>query len=133
VQGYLIPTDGDGPFILAGGGVLIGETLYLNLSGTQKHTDQPNRDTGIMQVQLSKTTLNGTFYSIGRDFNLNDAGPTPYFDSRFQAGTLTLTGSIINLSSNLCYGDFDAPNGDGDVDGSDLVKFAADFGRTDCM
>ena len=28
-----------------------------------------------------------------------------------------------------CQGDFD---GDGDVDGSDLAVFAADFGRTDC-
>ena len=31
--------------------------------------------------------------------------------------------------STLCEGDFD---GDGDVDGSDLAVFAADFGRTDC-
>jgi len=30
----------------------------------------------------------------------------------------------------LCEGDF---NGDGDVDGSDLAVFAADFGRTDCQ
>ena len=30
---------------------------------------------------------------------------------------------------DLCEGDFD---GDGDVDGSDLALFAADFGRTDC-
>lgn len=28
-----------------------------------------------------------------------------------------------------CEGDFDL---DGDVDGSDLAVFAADFGRTDC-
>jgi len=28
-----------------------------------------------------------------------------------------------------CQGDFDE---DGDVDGSDLALFAADFGRTDC-
>jgi hypothetical protein len=31
--------------------------------------------------------------------------------------------------SNICEGDFDS---DGDVDGSDLSIFAADFGRTDC-
>jgi hypothetical protein len=30
---------------------------------------------------------------------------------------------------DVCEGDF---NGDGDVDGSDLAVFAADFGRTDC-
>ena len=29
----------------------------------------------------------------------------------------------------ICEGDFDC---DGDVDGSDLAIFAADFGRTDC-
>jgi hypothetical protein len=31
---------------------------------------------------------------------------------------------------SICKGDFD---GDGDVDGSDLAIFAADFGRTDCV
>ena len=30
---------------------------------------------------------------------------------------------------DICEGDFDE---DGDVDGSDLAVFAADFGRTDC-
>jgi hypothetical protein len=37
------------------------------------------------------------------------------------------TVSIVILE--WCEGDFD---GDGDVDGSDLATFAADFGRTDC-
>jgi parallel beta-helix repeat protein len=32
--------------------------------------------------------------------------------------------------TGLCAGDFEPP--DGDVDGSDLAVFAADFGRTDC-
>jgi hypothetical protein len=36
---------------------------------------------------------------------------------------------FINVKMPLCEGDFD---GDGDVDGSDLAIFAADFGRTDC-
>ena len=33
------------------------------------------------------------------------------------------------ISPNDCLGDFDM---DGDVDGSDLAVFAANFGRTDC-
>ena len=33
------------------------------------------------------------------------------------------------IAGQTCEGDF---NGDGDVDGSDLAVFAADFGRTDC-
>ncbi|MBW2740299.1 MAG: hypothetical protein JRE64_15965, partial [Deltaproteobacteria bacterium] len=36
---------------------------------------------------------------------------------------------ISGIYSNICEGDFDS---DGDVDGSDLAVFAADFGRTDC-
>ena len=36
---------------------------------------------------------------------------------------------FISGPANDCKGDFD---GDGDVDGSDLAVFAADFGRTDC-
>ena len=36
---------------------------------------------------------------------------------------------FISGPANDCEGDFD---GDGDVDGSDLATFAADFGRTDC-
>jgi hypothetical protein len=35
----------------------------------------------------------------------------------------------VYLASRICNGDF---NTDGDVDGSDLAVFAADFGRTDC-
>ena len=37
--------------------------------------------------------------------------------------------SIVVTNIIPCEGDFD---GDGDVDGSDLAVFAADFGRTDC-
>ena len=40
------------------------------------------------------------------------------------------TGAAVELTINsACSGDFDT---DGDVDGSDLAVFAADFGRTDC-
>ena len=37
--------------------------------------------------------------------------------------------NTIGATGIVCDGDFD---GDGDVDGSDLAVFAADFGRTDC-
>ena len=100
MQGYVnIPNDG--PFILAGGGVLIGETLYLTLTGTQQHTDNDWRDTEVIHVQLNKTTLNGTIYNVGNDFNVSSAGLSPIFDNRFAAGTLTLTGTRIVLSPSL--------------------------------
>ena len=39
-------------------------------------------------------------------------------------------GAVVEFSvTTTCSGDFDH---DGDVDGSDLAVFAADFGRTDC-
>jgi hypothetical protein len=52
-----------------------------------------------------------------------------YFDGTL-AG-LPESSDVDALSSGveLCEGDFD---GDGDVDGSDLAVFAADFGRIDC-
>ena len=37
--------------------------------------------------------------------------------------------SVVSITLGSCKGDFD---NDGDVDGSDLAVFAADFGRTDC-
>lgn len=51
---------------------------------------------------------------------------------RIQAGQIYLHGTIdaqLVIMPPPCEGDFD---GDGDVDGSDLAVFAADFGRTDC-
>jgi hypothetical protein len=99
-QGYVDVQD-DGPFILAGGGVLIGDILYLNLTGTQKHTGNDWRDTEILHAQLDKTTLTGTFYSVGQDFDASTAGTTQNFDTRFQAGTLTRTGAPIVLTQGL--------------------------------
>jgi hypothetical protein len=99
-QGYVSLPD-DGPIILAGGGVLVGDILYLNLTCTQKHTENDWRDTEIIHLELDKSTLNGTFYSVGQDFDESTAGTTQDFDSRFQAGTLTRTGSPIVLTQSL--------------------------------
>jgi hypothetical protein len=99
MQGYLILPDGDGPFIMAGGGVLIGETLYLSMAGSQHHTDgSGNRDTTVIHIELNKTTLNGTFYGVGNDFNIS---PDNYgYGDHFAAGTFTRTGDLINLDAN---------------------------------
>jgi len=100
MQGCIILPD-DGPVILAGGGVLIGETLYLNLIATQSHTGSTWRDTGVWQVQLNKTTINGTFYEVGHDFLTSSSGPSRNFGNHFNMGTITLTGTPIVLSSAL--------------------------------
>lgn len=96
-QGYAqIPQDN--PFFLAGGGTLVTlpgattQTLVLTLNTSQLHTDSPGsseRDTGIMHVEINPSTLGGTFYEIGHDFN-RAATPTPSFDPpRFTAGSLS--------------------------------------------
>lgn len=98
VQGYLELPD-DGPVILSGGGALINDTVHLTVIASQKHTDN-NRDTEVMNIQLNKTTLNGTFYSVGNDFDVSTAGNSPEFDTRFSSGTLTLSGSPIIFAAN---------------------------------
>ena len=61
--------------------------------------------------------------------------PSPLMDSNdppYSAGYDLYPGFWYTLEAIFiepCEGDFD---GDGDVDGSDLAVFAADFGRTDC-
>ncbi len=45
-------------------------------------------------------------------------------------GNYQRTGSNPTQTQPKCLGDFEP---DGDVDGSDLAVFAADFGRTDCF
>jgi hypothetical protein len=47
----------------------------------------------------------------------------------YSTGYNTTPWDVEYRDGNDCEGDFD---GDGDVDGSDLALFAADFGRTDC-
>jgi hypothetical protein len=93
MQGYMIVPN-DGLFIFAGGGVLIGETLYLTMAGSQQHSGSSNRDTDVIHIELNKSTLNGTFYGVGNDFNI---GSMSYGD-HFAAGTMSLTGTLINLN-----------------------------------
>ena len=100
MQGYVNAT-GDGPVIFSGGGVLIGETLYLTLAATQQHTSNDWLDTDVIHVQLNRTTLNGTFYGVGHDFKTSSAGPSPFFDSRFTEGTFTLSGPAILLGTSM--------------------------------
>jgi hypothetical protein len=53
----------DGNPIGSGGGILVGNLLYLTLAHSQKHLST-NRETGVTHVELDKATLNGTFYQV---------------------------------------------------------------------
>ncbi len=96
-QGY-VTVGTDGPFIMTGSGVLVGNTLVFTLSESQRHTDTW-RDGGVMHVEIDKNSQIGTFYDIGHDFDTKSS--TRVFDQRYTAGTLTLSGSPIPLSANM--------------------------------
>ncbi len=67
---------------------------------------------------------NPAMYSSGADGGMGYA--------MVQSENVDFQGTVdaVIITKNPCEGDFDT---DGDVDGSDLAIFAADFGRTDCL
>jgi hypothetical protein len=96
MQGYVGQAP-DGPSVGSGGGVLIGNLLYLTLSISQKYADT-NREIGVVHLELDKNTLSGTFYQVARSFDTATAGPSPVFTDHFSGGTVTCTGQPINLT-----------------------------------
>lgn len=88
----------DGPFLLAGSGNIIGSTLYLTLSTSQKHTDNPQqssfRDSSVIHCELNVSDLSGTFYEVGHDFDR----VSNHFSERFAAGNLSAANPFINLN-----------------------------------
>ena len=98
-QGY-VTVAGDGPFVLSGSGYTnTTGALVFTLSGSQKHigTNSAWRDIGVMNVNINRITLNGTFFGISNDFNTS----TRLFDKWFTAGTLTRTGAPIPFPTSL--------------------------------
>ena len=85
-NGYVSVAD-DGPFVVTGSGVMVGTVLYINFHGTQKHTSESWRDTGTNQTQLDLSTLSGTFYEVGHDYD--PVGKT-WDSTRFTAGTVRM-------------------------------------------
>jgi hypothetical protein len=82
VTGYVDITNE--PFVTTGQGVVINGVLIMNITTTQRHV-AGWRDTGINQTRLDLTTMSGSFYEIGRDFD-----PTnKTWDSRYTAGTVS--------------------------------------------
>ncbi len=95
-QGY-VTIGTDGPFVISGSGFMMDTDLVFTLSESQKHTDDNWCDSGVMHVRVDKSTLNGTFYDIGHDFDTS----TRQFGERFTAGTLTRSGPPIPVNTSL--------------------------------
>jgi hypothetical protein len=103
MQGYGGNASAGGNPIFTGGGVLIGNLLYLTLSYSQLQTSTV-RETGVIHLELDKTTLNGTFSDVAHNFDISTEGPNPVFSDFFAAGTLTRTGPFINLTPGALVG-----------------------------
>jgi hypothetical protein len=104
---------------------------YCDVQGG--YTGEGNIDTAPLLVGGSDYHLRAGSPCI--DAGSNDALQLPTND--FEGDLRILDGDDDGIARvdigadefNVCEGDFD---GDGDVDGSDLAVFAADFGRADC-
>lgn len=81
-----LPT-ADQPFVTTGYATVIGGELYFNMSTSQTHSDGW-KDTGLNQTRLNLSTMSGTFYEIGHDFN---PLTRQWDDSRYTAGTVSLS------------------------------------------
>lgn len=94
VQGQSLTSN---PYILSGGGVLLGDILYVSCATSQRSNSTSWQNSGILHAEVNRITLNGSFYEIGRDFD-----PTyRLFKDHYAAGTLTRTGGLSTLTSSL--------------------------------
>lgn len=84
--GYLSVPD-DNPVIFSGVGQFIGSTLYLSLIGSQNHLTGGWRDSSVFHAEINTSTLSGTFYDVGNDFNATTRARD---SSRYSAGTIEL-------------------------------------------
>lgn len=86
VMGAVTAT-GDQPFVVANTATIIGGDLYFNMTTTQAHSDGW-MDTAVHQARLNLSTMQGTFYEIGHDYNTANG----QFDvNRYSAGTVSLS------------------------------------------
>lgn len=77
----------DEPMVVTGHATLVGNDLYFNMIVTQAHADGW-LDTGINRTRLNLSTLTGTFYEIGHDYNPSSR---TYEQIRYSAGTVQLS------------------------------------------
>jgi len=94
-QGYTLVASAE-PLIISGGGVLIGNTVYFTLTGSQKYN--PGRMSEVLQAKVDKNTLTGTYYSVQFDFDTSTIGPNPFLAFYYVAGSMDRTGPPINLT-----------------------------------
>jgi hypothetical protein len=68
VHSYLKPPDSNGPIVIGGTYQSVGTSFFMNLMVTQK-VSSSEREAAMVQAAVNKSTLKGTFFSIGQEFN----------------------------------------------------------------
>ncbi|EKD96995.1 MAG: hypothetical protein ACD_23C01143G0001 [uncultured bacterium] len=79
-----ITDPGDNPYMLGGVAQSIGSKIYMHLTGSQSHLSGGWRDSSVIYAELDASTLSGTMYDMGNDFNV----VTRTFNLRYTAGTI---------------------------------------------
>jgi hypothetical protein len=83
-HGYFKPPD-SGPVVMGGTYQSVGTLLYMNLVLTQKISSS-EREAGVVQVTINKSTLKGSFFVIGHEFDRT----TRQFGQNYSAGSVAL-------------------------------------------
>ncbi|HIJ90409.1 MAG: hypothetical protein OEV89_06545 [Desulfobulbaceae bacterium] len=86
LTGY-VTNSGDSPAMYGGVGQIIGNTIYLSLTGSQAHLTGGWRDSSVFHGELSLSNLSGTFYEVGNDFNATTRASD---NGRYTAGTISV-------------------------------------------
>ncbi|MBW2338261.1 MAG: hypothetical protein JRF47_16165 [Deltaproteobacteria bacterium] len=119
-----------GIWVAAGNSAPDLSTDFLSAFAGYTVLNSPNAPIGNPRIHLFDTVLNVTYIAIGTPTpeSVGDIGPFLTGDrTQFYFNELNVT-----PVPSACEGDIHPLGGDGDVDGSDLAVFAADFERTDC-
>lgn len=77
-----------GPSILNGGAVIVGNEVLVTANESHDHgLTKPYRDSGIVQMRINLSNLNGSWWNVRNDFDTL----TRSFNDGYAAGTVTFT------------------------------------------
>jgi len=77
----------DDPVIFGATGQVVGNEILLTFNNSQQHSDSPWRDSGVGQLRINLSTLNGTFWNNYMSFN--SATGAYNGEGGYSLGTLT--------------------------------------------
>ena len=83
IRGSVIVPDDYSP-IITGVASITSTTISANINATQRHKNNSWNDTSTAQITINQSTLNGTIFEVGYDFDRS----SHKFDDRYMKGQL---------------------------------------------